>query len=175
MTSPHPETLPELLWSEFGSALTMLRRAIVACPPDLWGTRAGFQEFWYIAYHTLFMADYYGSDTTRGFHPPAPFTLSELDPAGVFPDRVYSREELLVYLDHVMHRNRDLIRGLTPERAAQRFDDESRDFSLLHLVIYTTKHVQHHAAQLYLLLRQHVDDTPGWAGRPQWPLADDPG
>ena len=170
MPTPHPETLPQLLWTEFGSALNMLESAIVACPPEVWGTQAGFQEFWYIAYHTLFMADYYGSESTQGFHPPAPFTLSELDPAGVFPERVYRKDELLTYLDHVMQKNRALIRSLTPEKAAQRFEGEYRDFSLLHLVIFSTKHVQHHAAQLYLLLRQRVDDTPGWVSRPRWEL-----
>lgn len=170
MTAPHPETLPELLWTEFGSALTMLEAAITACPPDVWGSGAGFQEFWYIAYHTLFWTDFYGSDSTRGFHPPAPFTLGELDPQGVFPERVYTKQELLTYLNFVMDKNRALIRRLTPERAAQRFENEFKNFSLLHLVIYNTKHVQHHAAQLYLLLRQRVDDTPGWVKTPRWAL-----
>ncbi|PNY82963.1 DinB family protein [Deinococcus koreensis] len=170
MTTPHPETLPDLLWTEFGSALQMLESAITACPADVWGSEAGFQEFWYIAYHTLFFTDFYGSESTHDFKPPPPFTLSELDPQGVFPERVYTKEELLDYLAFVMDKNRALIRRLTPEKAAQRFENEFQNFSLLHLVLFTTRHVQHHAAQLHLLLRQRVDATPGWVKTPRWAL-----
>ncbi len=58
----------------------------------------GFSEFWYVAYHCLFWTDLYLSGAVEGFTPPAPFTLDELDPAGVLPDRQYTREELLAYL-----------------------------------------------------------------------------
>jgi len=33
------------------------------------------------------------------------------------------------------------------------------------LLIYNMRHVQHHAAQLNLLLRQRTGSAPGWVGR----------
>jgi hypothetical protein len=35
------------------------------------------------------------SASDKGFTPPAPFTLDEMDERGLLPDRVYTKEELL--------------------------------------------------------------------------------
>ena len=58
-----------------------------------------FSEFWYVAYHTLFFLELYLTGTIDGFHPPYPFTLDELDPAGLLPEQVYLQAELLTYLE----------------------------------------------------------------------------
>ncbi len=89
-----------VLWGQFGAAIDMLENAIRSCPEELWGDRARQPEFWYFAYHTLFFLDFYLDDAAEGFAPPPPFTLGELDPSGVLPDRVYQKEELLVFLEH---------------------------------------------------------------------------
>jgi uncharacterized damage-inducible protein DinB len=39
------------------------------------------------------------------------------------------------------------------------------NYAVLEILIYNMRHVQHHAAQLNLLLRQRVDNTPGWVPR----------
>jgi hypothetical protein len=62
-----------------------------ACPEDLWSKpvkklpdrHIGFKEFWYIAFHTLFFLDLYLSESDKGFTPPAPFTLDEMDERGL--------------------------------------------------------------------------------------------
>lgn len=166
------ESLQQILWNQLGGALQMLENAIVACPAEVWGTERRPHEFWYLAYHTLFWTDYYASESTDGFRPPQPFTLDELDPVGVLAARVYSKDELLGYLEFAREKNRALIQSLTSEKAQQRFVNEYKKFSLLELVIYNTRHVQHHAAQLNLLLRQRTDSTPGWASLPQQGLQD---
>ncbi len=78
----------------------MLANAITACPEKLWGDKPDWSAFWYHVYHTLFFLDFYLSGTDKGFAPPAPFSLSELDPAGVLPERVYTKDEMLSYLKH---------------------------------------------------------------------------
>ena len=84
----------------FGAAIDMLDNAMSACPDDLWCDRYQPPEwndrdvvgFWYVAYHTLFFLDYYLSDSLERFAPPPPFTLDELDPAGIRPNgRIRSR------------------------------------------------------------------------------------
>src|SRR5688572_12821756 len=89
-----------ILWQQFGAAIDMLENAVVACPDELWGDRSRTPEYWYLVYHTLFWLDYYLSESETGFRPPAPFTLGELDPTGVLPERVYTRDELRSYLEH---------------------------------------------------------------------------
>jgi len=154
-----------IVWSQFGAAIDMLENAMRAAPNDVWGDRSKQPEFWYVAYHTLFFLDYYLSDPAVEFAPPAPFTLSELDPAGVLPDRVYSKDELLAYLAHGREKCRAALAALTDEAAARPCGFERRDMSAMELHLYNMRHVQHHAAQLNLMLRQTTDSAPDWVGK----------
>ncbi|MBU8933550.1 MAG: DinB family protein [candidate division Zixibacteria bacterium] len=158
-------TFKTMIWQQFGAAIDMLENAIVACPKEIWGDRPGPQEFWYIAYHTLFFLDYYMSESSEGFAPSAPFTLSELDPAGAFPDRVYTKDELLTYLKHGRNKCRARIEGLNDQTAHQRCGFERPEITVAELLLYKMRHVQHHAAQLNLILRQKTDSAPRWVGK----------
>lgn len=152
-----------VLWYQFGAAIDMLGNAVRACPDDLWSDRGREPRFWYLVYHTLFWLDLSGA--VEGFSPPSPFTLSELDPSGVMPDRVYGKEELLQYLAHGRERCRATIDSLTIHRARSCCTFRWGEVSFLELMLYNLRHVQHHAAQLNLILRQETDAAPGWVGR----------
>jgi len=154
--------LKTVTWQQFGAAIDMLENAIVACPESLWGDRSRQPEFWYLTFHTLFFLDFYLSDSPEGFTPPAPFTLDELDPAGILPDRVYSKQELLTYLEHGRAKCRTTIFDLTSERAWQRCGFDKPDATVFELLLYSMRHVQHHSAQLNLILRQTIDSAPRW-------------
>ena len=52
--------------------------------------------FWYNTFYCLFFLDYYLTMNTETFAPPAPFTISEFEDR--MPERVYSKDELLAYL-----------------------------------------------------------------------------
>jgi hypothetical protein len=156
------ENFKEIIWRQFGAAIDMLENAIFACPEDLWGSQKGFQEFWYIAFHALFWLDLYLSDTPDGFMPPGPFTLAELDLAGLLPERVYTKDELRNYLNHDRSKCCSKIKSMTEEKAKQRFVFGSLNFSISELMLYNMRHVQHHAAQLNLLLRRKIDSAPRW-------------
>lgn len=156
-----------ITWQQLGASLDMLENAIGACPPSAWGERTEPSAFWYIAYHVLFFHDYYLSESDTEFAPPSPFTLSELDPAGVMPDRVYSKEEILNYLHHGRDKARRRIQGLTEGAALSDSGFARRDMCTAELVLYNMRHIQHHAAQLYLLLRQNTDSAPNWVSKAQ--------
>ena len=151
-----------IVWSQLGASIDMLENAIKSCPENVWGNQAGYHEFWYIAYHTLFWLDFYLSETSDNFTPPSPFTLSEFDPEGILPERVYTKDELLNYLKHGRKKCKSRIESLTEEKANQRFVFGSINLNVLELILYNMRHVQHHAAQLNLLLRQKIDDSPRW-------------
>jgi len=152
----------EGLWGQFGAAIDMLDNAIVSCPESLWSDDSGPPQFWYLAYHTLFFLDCYSSGRDRDYQPPAPFTRGELDPAGVMPERVYSPAELERYLEHGRAQCAAEIAALTEARALERCAFERFDLSVYEMMLYNLRHVQHHAAQLNLLLRQAVNAAPGW-------------
>ena len=147
---------------QFGAALEMLENAVRACPAELWGGRGQGTEFWYVVYHTLFFTDFYLSGSTEGFAPPEPFTLDELDPAGVMPGRVYTKEELLDYLSHCRGKCRATVGALTEEGARSLCKFRRFEMSFAELLLYNLRHVQHHAGQLNLMLRQGTDAAPGW-------------
>lgn len=160
-------TAVEAIARQFGAAIEMLEKAILACPESLWSghARRPEQEFWYLAYHTLFWLDYYLDESPAGFRPPAPYGLEEMDPAGVLPPRVYSQAELLAYLEHGRAKCRAAMLALTDESGARPSGFPRREGSVLELHVYALRHVQHHAAQLYLRLRQEEDAAPGWVSR----------
>ncbi|AFD07553.1 DinB family protein [Solitalea canadensis] len=148
-----------VIWQQLGAAIDMLENAISMCPETVWDDES---QFWYIAYHCIFYLDYYSTEEPQYFSPPEPYTLSEFDPEGAMPERVYSKQELLDYLHYGRQKGRQLISGLTDEIAAKRFVNEYRDYSILEVILYNMRHIQHHTAQLNLLLRQKIDDAPKW-------------
>jgi len=89
-----------------------------------------------------------------------PFTLSELDPAGVLPERPYTKEDLASYLAHCGRKCQAAIEGLTEEGAERRCVFEWLDLSFAELLLGSMRHVQHHAAKLNLILRQTTDCAP---------------
>jgi hypothetical protein len=145
------EPLKQSLWQQFGASLEMLENAIVMCPPELW--RNPQKDQWF---------DF--SDSSEGFVPPVPFTLSEFS-ADEFPNRAYSKEELLGYLEHCRQKCKAQIQSFDAQKLEWQFQAWNKSFSLLELSFYNMCHVQHHAAQLNLLLRQTLADAPKWVGR----------
>ena len=154
-----------LVWRQFGAAIDMLQNAMEACPDELWGDRSREPQFWYLVYHTLFFLDLYLSESEEAFTPPPPYNRDELDPRGLLPERVYTKAELGSYLEHGRNKCRTLIADLTEEQARQRCGFDWLDLSVAELLLYNMRHVQHHAAQLNLLLRREIDSAPRWVSR----------
>lgn len=155
------ETIKESLDNQFGASVDMLENAIRMCPGEYWEAH----QFWYQAFHCLFFLDYYLSENPHEFAPPPPFDESEFEDR--LPDRVYSREELLTYLAYSRRRYGSLLAGLTPERLTARWVNASgsMDYSIHEILLYNLRHVQHHTAQLNLLLRQTINEAPEWVFR----------
>src|SRR5215213_6257954 len=93
------------LWQQFGVAINQLDIALGACPAALWTRRVWedppdqpappwlpleFAEFWYVAYHTIFLFDLYLTGVPEeDFSPPTPFIWTEASPAAS-PERPYT-------------------------------------------------------------------------------------
>src|SRR6266498_5181733 len=150
------------IWQQFGAAIDMLDNALLACPEELWSDRTQEQEYWYVTYHALFWLDLYLTGAVEDFAPPAPFTLDELDPAGLLPDRPYTKNELQTYLDHCRKKCHATIDALTDEQARQRCGFAWGEVSFAELLLYNMRHVQEHAAELNMILGQKIGSAPGW-------------
>lgn len=159
-----------IIWQQFGAAIDMLDNAIRLCPDELWreglwddpSEKPEFSQFWYLVYHSLFWLDLYLSGNVEGFAPPAPFTLDELDPAGLTPERPYTKDELRAYLVYGRQKCQATIEALTDETAQQLCRFLWGELSFLELLLYNMRHVQEHASQLSLMLGQKVGSGPGW-------------
>ena len=162
-----------IVWRQFGAAIAMLENALRACPDELWSARLWGEhserpelgEFWYVVYHTLFWLDLYLSGSVEGFAPPAPFTLDELDPAGLLPERRYTKDELQSYLVHGRRKCQATIKALTDEKARQLCRFSWGEVSYAELLLDNLRHVQEHSAQLNLFLGQKLGSDTGWVAQ----------
>lgn len=174
------EILKKGLWEQFGASISMLENAIALWPEDYWHTR---KKFFYTAYHCLLFLDYYLTVPPGNFTARLPFTIAasgdQIDGEAlddITPDRVYSKKELLDYLEASREKCRRLIAGLTEEKLTGpwRTGQEAMDdlvansvmhYTVLEILLYNMRHVQHHTAQLNALLRQSINNAPAWIAR----------
>jgi len=62
-------SVQECLKSQYHASLAMLRGAIDACPQELWTDASYVNQFWQVAYHTVFYADFYLEPSEATFVP----------------------------------------------------------------------------------------------------------
>lgn len=166
------ELLREMIWRQFGAAIDMFDDVLALCPDELWQTQmwtvpdwpADKQpQFWSVATHALFWLDLYLYGAVEGFEPQPPLSLSELDPSGAMPERVYTQPELRAALARSRANCHDILSGLTEESAMRIHRFGKREFTYVELLIYTMRHVQEHTGQLSLILgRNGIHHPTGW-------------
>jgi uncharacterized damage-inducible protein DinB len=66
------------------------------------------------------------------------------------------------YLEHGRRKCRAVLAALTDEQAQRRCEFPWGKVSFGELLLDNMRHVQHHAAQLNLILRQQTDSAPRW-------------
>ncbi len=152
-------TIKTEIWSQYGAALDMLENALVMCPDTLWDDE---NKFWYNAYHCLFFTDYDLSTDPGNFHPPAPYTMSEMDPSGIMPERTYTKEELIAYLQHSRDKCRNLIKQ---DIFNMRWNNGRRKYSMTEHLMHSMRHIQHHTGQLNMMLGKIDHSLPIWVSQ----------
>ncbi len=149
----------------------MLEKAIELCTDELLKDN---QKLFYIIFHTLIFLDYYLTIPPKDFVPYLPFSevpKDEIPEAAIddlIPDRFFTKRELMGYLQSSREKCKNLISRLEAEQSL-RFTEEletgAMDYSLVEILLYNMRHVQHHTAQINLLLRKEINNTSGWVGR----------
>lgn len=166
---------PEVIGRQFVAAVEMLRDSIQACPQELWDDREDGTPFWHLAYHVLFYCDFYLSESedafeARDFHVdqynflPGDYT-GYLDFGVVStPNDCLSKDSLLAYAEHCIAKSKSVFAELTEERARQRCGFWWYELNVGEFLINNLRHVQHHTAQLALILRRRADIGVEWMG-----------
>lgn len=156
------DSVREATWRQCGATIDALDAVVIACPDAIWTSQIEEPWLWYMAYHAAFFLDYCLAEEPESFVPPAPFSLAELDPAGVLPDRIYGRSEVRAYLAYGREKAR--MRILDPHsdwlwRSHSYANVTGTGFEI---VLYTMRHMQHHAAQIATNLRRQGVAPPRW-------------
>lgn len=167
------------LWLQFGAAIDMFENAIVKCPHDLWTYNYSTgkdtlhathideirSSYWYIAFHTLFFTDYYLDMDPDNFRMPEPFTMKEEDIDEVMPEKIYSKEELLAYTAHCRIKLQNLLKDMDEVKAAHRWTNPWKDYSMIEITMYNMRHVMHHTGQMNMMLGRISHDLPVWVSQ----------
>ena len=165
--------IQESLWRQFGASIDMLINVIANCSEDYFTIN---KRFYYLVYHSVVFLDYYSSIPPRSFSPVLSFTIKPpeqrpLESIGdMIPDKIYSKQELLDYLNLTRVKCKKLIDTLTNEESLNvRFTEGSQkddmDYQILEILFYNLRHTQHHVGQLNLLIRQDLNKHMQWAFR----------
>lgn len=159
------------LWNQFGASIDMLHNAIALCPEE---TLVANKKLFYLAYHSLVFLDYYLTNPPDGFASPLPFKIAAPDEVldegaidDIVPNRIYTKAELLDYSHTCREKCRRIIEALTEETLMEPWIEDGGDrvYPMFELLLYNMRHVQHHAAQLNMLLRQTINNAPDWVSR----------
>lgn len=163
-------TIKETIWSQFGASIDMLINVISNCPEDY---LINNKRFFYIAYHSTIFLDYYLTLPADNFKPLLPFTQKDKKERpkeaidDLIPDRIYTKIELIEYLQNSRIKCKQLIDNLNAENLNDRFNEgnepDDMDYPILEILLYNLRHTQHHAAQLNLMLRQDLNLHMEWS------------
>jgi hypothetical protein len=147
--------------SNFEDALRRMEAALTACPDGLWETDLWPDEAptgpgphgglhgsapWFLGYHALSCLDYDLSGEFEPWKPPQPFDENTWS----FPNRMFTRAELLGYVEYCRGRARRTLDALTEDAAARPLPDAHRYHGTLFGVLIGNipLHVVEHAAQI---------------------------
>jgi len=167
------EHLRKALWNQFAATIHMLQNIIALWPEQYWNLT---NKIYYLSYHTSLFLDYYLTIPPTNYAAPLPFTMISPDTVppyaidDLLPNRLYTQNELLDSLQTCRQKCRQVIFNLAEENIHRLWIDKQDDiagsstlqYSVLEILLYNLKHVQHHVGQLNLLLREETGQAADW-------------
>ena len=159
-------TLQTILKSQYRASLAMLLEAIDSCPAELWASDQHVNQFWQVAYHTLFYTHLYLQGSEADFVPwehhrpgynrfgTGPDAQSHLTPYSVEDVRAYCR-----YCQEMVEAAVDRLDLDSPESGFSWYRMPKLEHQFVNL-----RHLQHHTGQLADRLRHAADRGVRWVG-----------
>ncbi|MBS1611020.1 MAG: DinB family protein [Bacteroidetes bacterium] len=155
----------------------MLKSAIDLCPDELWQKK---NKFFYLSYHTAIFLDYYLTCPVKNFQPALPYTITAENKIpieaidDILPNELYSRQQLLAYLSSAREKCKQLVFIEPDNKLTNPWIEKTEinmhglcpslveNYTILEILFYNLRHVQHHTAQLNFILRQEINKAPDW-------------
>lgn len=164
----------------FDEALRLMEVALVDCPEELWEADLWPKEAptasaedggldgsapWFLAFHALMCLDYDLAGEFDPWEPPKPFDENTWS----LPNRVFTKPELLSYVEWCRKRVAEVVDVLSEEAAARPLPDAHRYAGEMFGVVVGSLplHVVEHAAQIRQFITAagvHVQALPGDRG-----------
>ena len=157
--------MQDIIHQQFGAAIDALEGTVQACPEDTWTSGERWQQPWYLTFHSLFWLDHYLTESSVDYAPPAPFTRGEME-SNVFPERTYTKAELIVWLNQCRQALSARIATISTNEDCQRQCHLLwGEMGAAELLVYNMRHVQHHVGQINMLIRQGGGTPAPWVWR----------
>ncbi len=161
----------------FEEALQLMKAALTDCPDNLWEKDLWPDEAltgptscgglhgsapWFLAYHSLLTLDYDLTAEFESWKPPPPFDENTY----AFPNRAFTKAELLGYVDYCSARSRRTLDESFEEKASWPLPDVHRFRGVPYGVVVGSfpLHVVEHASQIRQFLTAEgikVQSMPG--------------
>ncbi|MCO5187566.1 MAG: DinB family protein [Anaerolineae bacterium] len=163
--------LSNAIQTQFHAALTMLERAVDACPDTLWDDATYTNRFWHIAYHALFYVHLYLQKSEETFVPWAK-QRPEYQFMGSVPwppheppaiDEAYSQADIREYIAVLREQIDSVIPTLDLASPSSGF--YWLPFSKLELQFYNLRHLQSHTGELCERLDTAAGIAIDWVGQ----------
>ena len=163
--------LKELLLSQHHAGLKTLAKCIELCPESAWQEKVANLPISTAVFHTLFWTDMYLELNTDNFQEQE----YHLQNAAMFGDyeelkfelqqQTYQLSDIESYLQFCRTKAERVILAETDDSLAAKSGFYWLDCSRAEVHVYSTRHIEHHAAQIALRLRiNHSVEVP-WVKR----------
>ena len=166
------EPLRNSLASQLESALAMLEDCVRQCPETCWQGHVGKFPFWQVAYHSLFLTDLYLSKDEQSYRP-REFHREDYQFFGnrpgppfeeVVADDPYTKEEIFKYVDLCRAKASDSLARETPDSLQGPCGFWWYKIARVEFYMVIIRHLQHHAAQMSLFLKNGSSVDIDWVG-----------
>jgi hypothetical protein len=163
-----PLCIHTALTDQLGAALDTLGYCIEHCPEDQWQESHGDYPFSQVVFHTLFFCDFYLSGSMAEFkgqtyHSAHPGFFKDYEEfENRLPVNLYERDAIVGYFDFCKRKAYSVLEGSSDGQLHATAHHKKGTMSVLELVVYLTRHIQHHAAQLGLRLQVLTGNEMPW-------------
>ncbi len=153
---------------QYRAAIATLMQCVDLCPDELWEQPLAKNSFSECVFHALFFGDLYlGKNMAalreQAFHKEHPEIFRDYEELeDREPKLLYDREMLKAYSQFVDQKVADVLNAETETTLGESVGFEWLDITRAEMHPYNIRHIQHHAAQLILKLRQETDVDPKW-------------
>lgn len=162
------DTYKELVVNQYEAALCTIHHCVDRCPDSLWQKPVVNNPFSQSVFHALFFADLYLGNNMEE-QPQQAFHKAHTAQFGAYeqledrePVETYEKDFIRAYLEHCRSKAKSIVAAETREQLTTRAGFPWLDVPRAEVHLYNIRHLQHHAAQLILVLRKEAECNMGW-------------